>query len=350
VRGRGRAATAAALTLVVAACGGGGNDEGRRTGANSGGAGPPLTTPTTVKVAISPLTGMLDNDGASLTRSSLAVKIENTPEARPQSGLDVADVVYEEVVEGSITRFWAIFNSTVPPNVGPIRSVRLMDPGIVSPFGGVVAFSGGTGPNVALIRATPTVAIDESNAADAFYRDSKRFAPHNLYGDTSKLFGRGGQPVPPKPVFSYLSADQAAGGSPVSQFRVGFSSGYDPTYVFDAAKRVWLRHYGTTPFKAVSGEQVAPANVIVQYIRYPANSEGVVIGEGDAWVFVDGFLVKGRWSKPDNVTPTAFTDAAGQVVRLRPGRTWVELLPVGSAVDVTPAPAPPPGPVPVGAR
>ena len=72
------------------------------------------------------------------------MKIENTPEARPQSGLDVADVVYEEVVEGGITRFWAIFNSHAPDHVGPIRSVRRMDPDIVSPLGGVVAYSGGT--------------------------------------------------------------------------------------------------------------------------------------------------------------------------------------------------------------
>jgi hypothetical protein len=341
-------ATAAVLAVVVAACGGGGSNQSKSK--PSGSATTTTTAPPSAKTAIAPFTGLPDKDGASLTRSSLAVKVENTPEARPQSGLDVADVVYEEVVEGSITRFWAIFNSTVPPNVGPIRSVRLMDPGIVSPLGGVVAFSGGTDDNLARIRATPTVTIDESNAGDAFYRDANRFAPHNLYGTPAKLFGKGGQPVPPKPIFSYLSADQAAGGTPVTQFRVGFSSGYDPTYVFDPARRVWLRNYGSSPFKVASGDQVAPANVIVQFIRYPANSEGIIVGTGDAWVFVDGLAVKAHWSKPDNVTPAVYTDDAGQVISLRPGRTWVELLPIGSLVDITPAAAPPPSPVPVTAK
>jgi len=204
-----------ALAVVAAACGSG---SAAQTTATTRSTAPPTTT-TTVFVPTAPLTGLPDPSGASQTRAALSVKIENTPEARPQSGLDVADVVYEEVVEGGITRFWAIFNSAAPAVVGPIRSVRLMDPNIVTPIGGVVAYSGGTPDNVALIRATPTVTVDENNAGDAFFRESTRFAPHNLYGDTSKLWARGGEPVPPHPLFTYLAKGESFAGL-ASRFHV----------------------------------------------------------------------------------------------------------------------------------
>ena len=96
-----------------------------------------------------PLTGLPDPSGDSLKRPAASLKVENTPDARPQGGLDQADVVYEEVVEGGITRLVAIFNSHVPDVIGPVRSVRAMDPDIVWPLGGLFAFSGGTEDNVA---------------------------------------------------------------------------------------------------------------------------------------------------------------------------------------------------------
>jgi len=305
------------------------------------------TTTTTVFVPTAPLTGLPDPTGLSQTRASLAVKIENTPEARPQSGLADADVVYEEVVEGGITRFWAVFNTKAPDNVGPIRSVRYMDPNIVSPLGGVIAFSGGTPDNVALIRQTPTVQVDENNAGDAFFRESTRFAPHNLYGVTAKLWERGGEPVPPHPLFSYLVAGQAFPSTEgIDQFRIGFDAGYDPTYTWDAATKTWKRSYGIAPFMDVNGAQVAPANVIVQFIRYPAGAEGELIGSGEAWVFSDGKLLRGSWSKPDAVTPTSFTYGLGAPMPLSPGQTYVELAPTGAAVDLVAAPPPPPTTIP----
>ena len=340
---------AAGLVLAVVAgvglssCGGG--DEQASTEKRAVSTTLPTTT-TTVAVPTAPFTGLPDPTGASQTRASLAVKIENTPEARPQSGLDIADVVYEEVVEGGITRFWAVFNTAAPTNVGPIRSVRFMDPNIVSPLGGVIAFSGGTPDNVALIRKTPTVQVDENNAGDAFFRESSRFAPHNLYGVTQKLWERGGEPVPPRPLFGYLATGETFAGEGIDQFRIGFMAGYDPTYTWDAAARGWKRSYGTVPFVDVSGKQVAPANVIVQFVNYPTGAEGQLIGEGDAWVFSDNKLIRGRWSKPDAVTPTQFTYGLGAPIELTPGRTWVELAAIGAPVDLVSSPPPPPTTVP----
>jgi hypothetical protein len=306
---------------------------------------PTTTTAPPPPPPVAPLTGLPDEGGAALTRPALNVKIENSPDARPQAGLDLADVVYEEVVEGAITRFVVIFNSTVPDTVGPIRSVRDMDPNIVWPIGGVFAYSGGAPGPVAHITDAPVNLVDENATGTAMYRDGGRAAPHNLFGYGQALFDRGGQPVPPPPLFTYLAPGEAwAAPEPVLSFRVGFSAGYDPTYTWDAAFGRWLRSYGLTPFMTASGAQVAPANVVVQFIEYPGYSDGKTVGGGDVWVFSGGQLMRGKWIRPGPENPAAFFDAAGNPIKLTPGPTWVELLPIGSAVDVVAAPPPPPPP------
>jgi hypothetical protein len=330
--------------LAVAGCGGGGGS------ATTASTRQEATTSTTKRaVAVAPFTGLPDPGGAAQGRSSLGVKIENTPDARPQSGLDQADVVYEEVVEGGITRFWAIFNSAAPEVVGPIRSVRAMDPSIITPLGGVVAFSGGTPDNVALVRATGLVTVDESNAGDAYYREASRQAPHNLYGRTAQLWDRGGTPVPPSPLFRYVARGARFGGDAVASFHVGLQAGYDVSYVWDAGRSGWLRFsQGVEPFLAAGANpaQVAPTNVIVEFVPYAAASDADLIGSGEAWVFSDGRLVKGTWAKWLPGTPTQYLDATGAPIALTPGRTWVELAPTGTVVDVAPGAAAPPSSAP----
>ena len=289
---------------------------------------------------MAPLTGLPDPKGVANGRQSLGVKIENTPDARPQTGLDQADIVYEEVVEGGITRFWAFFNSTAPETVGPVRSVRSMDPNIILAFGGMVAFSGGTPDNVALVRATGLVTVDENNAGAAYFREPTRDAPHNLYGRTDLLWGFGGTPVPPEPKFEYVEKGAAFTGEPVASFHVNLEAGYDMSYVWDEAGGGWNRFsQGVEPFLAtgVTPVQVAPTNVIVQFIPYGSGADGDVMGSGEAWVFSDGQLIRGTWGKAYPPAATQFVDAAGNPIALTPGRTWVELAPVGTVVDVLPA-------------
>lgn len=327
---------------AVLATSGGGHEKAATTTS-------PTTTvaPTTTTVAppTAPLTGLPDPGGASLTRPALSVKVENTPPARPQAGLDVADVVYEEVVEGGITRFVAIFNSAVPDVVGPVRSVRAQDPDIVWPIGGIFAYSGGTQVNVDAINAAPVHAVDESSAGAAMVRNEPsqppRDAPHNLYGLGPALFALGGDPVPPPALFQYLpehAPPLTALG--VIDAHVGFDAGYDPTWTWDGASGTWKRAIDGTPQTAVGGAQIAPANVVVQFTQYPVESNGQTVGEGDAWIFTDGTVRIGRWVRPDRTQPAHYVDNAGAPILLRPGRTWVELLPVGAPVDVTPAPVP----------
>ncbi len=337
------AVTALAAAGIAACSGGGGGVEKAQAKKPS----PETTTTTTAPPPpppVAPLTGVVDASGAALTRPVLNVKIENAPEARPQAGLEQADVVYEEVVEGGITRFLVLYNSIVPDVVGPIRSVRDMDPYIVWPLGGVFAYSGGApGPDAA-IREAPVNPVDESATGTAMFRDGGRAAPHNLFGSGQALFDRGGQPVPPPALFTYLAPGVTIVGEAVLAARVGFQAGYDPTWTYDPPTNTWKRSYGLDPFVTASGAQVAPVNVVVQFIEYPGYSQGNTVGGGDAWVFSGGQLVRGKWLRGSREEITYFVDAAGQPMKLTPGPTWVELVPIGAPVDVVPAPPPPPPP------
>lgn len=334
------AITAVVLIAALAACGGGGGHTAKKRVA-------PTTVP---KPTVAPLTGLADPNGESLRRPALSIKIENTPEARPQTGLESADVVYEEVTEGEITRFVTVFNSAIPDVIGPIRSVRAMDPDIVTPLGGIFAYSGGIPETVALMRQAPGVnSLDETQAGSAMFRDKSKRAPHNLYGHGQDLLAKGGQPVPVRPLFSYVDAGGTFNGDPVARVDIGFKQGYAVTYTFDAASRTWKRSYGLAPHTAASGQQIAPTNVIVQFVGccVPSPEGGAyqTVGQGQAWVFSDGKVVRGQWTRADRSQPTQFVDASGARIKLQPGRTWVEFVPASPdyPVNVT-APLPTPSP------
>ncbi len=329
---------AAVMITAVAACGGGGGESKKKA-----------TATTSAKPVVAPLTGLPDPSQQSLNRPALSVKIENTPQSRPQTGIDVADVVYEEVTEADITRFIAVFNSEIPDIVGAVRSARLMDADLMAPLGGIYAYSGGARPAVDAMREVPGLnTVDETQAGDAMFRDKARRAPHNLYGRGPGLLDKGGQPIPVKPLFTYLEGGAAFNGEPAAQFTVGFKAGYAAAYAFDPASRTWKRSQGLTPATVASGAQIAPTNVIVEFvpccIQGAEGGNSQTVGQGDAWVFTDGKVVRGKWSRSDRAQQTQYTDAAGAPLKFAPGRTWVELLPVGPdyPVQVTPtAPGPP---------
>jgi hypothetical protein len=335
-------AVVAALALFVSACGGGDSKAAtpKQTTTTS-------STTTTAAPPTAPLTGLPDPGGASHTRPALEVKVGNTPEARPQAGIEQADVLYEEEVESGITRFAAIFNSTVPAVIGPVRSVRAEDPDIVWPLGGIFAYSGGAPVNVDAINAAPVHAVDEDGGkpSGAMVRNEPsqpaRDAPHNLYGIGQPLFDLGGDPKPPPALFQYLAnGAPPVTGQGVIDFHVGFQAGYDPTWTWVAAAGVWARSINGSPQTVTGPGTISPTNVVVQFTPYTGEGEAQTVGEGDVWIFTDGTLRTGRWVRPDKAQPAKYVDAAGNPIPLRPGRTWVEILPQGDAVDVTQAPPP----------
>jgi hypothetical protein len=331
--------------LVVTACGG---DDDTKVSSDST-TGKAAATTTTVAPIIAPLTGAVDPTGASRTRPLLTVKIDNTQAGQPQFGVDQADVVYEEIVESGITRLALMFQSQAPDKIGPVRSVRNTDQAIVWPVGGIFAYSGGAPISVKSISQAPVNRIDEDNAGDAMFRDRARPRPFNLYGVAPALFAKGGQPVPPPPLFSYRAGDAApAGGTPVSTFNVGFKKGFAIDWTWDAASKRFTRTQFGKAAVTGTGAPIAPQNVIVQFVNYVGGkppggagfegSEAVMVGGGDAWVFTGGQLVKGTWQRPAKENVTRFVDAKGAEIKLAPGQTFVELLQNGYPVTVA-APA-----------
>lgn len=304
-----------------------------------------VTTTTTTKSAggpIAPLTGLPDPSGTALKRPALIVKVEDDTNSLPQWGIDQADVIYEEIINGGIPRLAAVFNQNAPARVGPIRSVRPTDTQIVFPIGGIFAFSGGAPYALASIATAPVKLVQESGAGAAMFRDPSRIAPYNLYGNVAQLFAiGGGTPVPPTPLFQYRPRGQSAVGATVSKFVVNFPSIYPMTWTWDTATQSWDR---STQFAGpdYTGNHVreSPKNVIVNYVNYVNGvgnfySYANLQSGGVADVFTDGKEIVGTWARHSKSSPIQYLNAKGKAIRLTPGQTWVELLNNGAPVTVT---------------
>jgi len=314
----------AAVIVVLVLRSGGSDDAGRPTPSTT-------TTTTTVAPVLAPLTGA-PGDPAALDRCVVTVKIDNTQAARPQSGLDVADVVYEEVVEGGITRLAAMFNGRAPDRVGPVRSVRKTDQSLVRPVGGVFAYSGGAPYAVASIATAPVVRLDETAAGDLMLRDGARQAPHNLYARVDAMYGRCGPKVPPPPLFAYRPRGVTpTRGVPVTSAVVGFRSGFAVTWTWDPGRRAFARSIFGAPDSVESGTPITPRNVVVMWARYTGGTasgfgaEAELTGTGRLLVLTGGRRIEGSWTRPDPDRPARLLDANGSEILLSRGQTWVEL-------------------------
>jgi hypothetical protein len=348
-RNRALLAVLSLASLAATACGGGAAPKPAaavtpQTGVSDGTVTSAATGP------LAPLTGIPDGSGASASRPSIAVKIDNAPEARPQSGLDVADVVYEEVVEGGVTRFIALFQSTPPGGsglAGPVRSVRPMDPNVLAAYKGLIAYSGGIPAFRSLLHKAPVQDVDVDIATDAYTWDNSRAAPHNEYVSPEKLWPKAtkANAAPPTAMFDFRSAGDPFGDADAHHLVIPYSPRQTSIYDWDAASGTWKRTSNGTPHTVASGAQIAPQNVIVQFVAmhtldYVDQSgtkvvESTVTGTGDAWILSGGRITKGHWSKDSASSPTKFTDSAGNAVKLTPGRTWVNFAPVGTPVSAT---------------
>jgi hypothetical protein len=287
-----------------------------------------------------PLTGELAEGGAVPDRPALAVKIENYPDARPQAGLQSADVIYEEPVEGGITRFIAVYQCRDDTRIGPVRSARAVDPEVLSQFGvSILAYSGGAPGVLNALEDADLVTLDESSGGDAFVRDESREVPHNLYASTAKLYGAAHSTEgPPPPLFVY--ADELTLRSrKVSSVHLPFSTNYaDVWWSWDALLKEWVRAHGDVPHTVETGGPVSATNVVVQVVDMVIPPDRLtpeleLTGSGKAYVFRDGRMLVGRWERPTLNDVTRFVAKDGTEIPLAPGRTWVELLPSTSAVE-----------------
>jgi hypothetical protein len=286
-----------------------------------------------------PLTGMPTE--VVPQRPALLVKVSNSPEARPQTGLAHADLVFEEVVEGGATRFIAVLHSRLPEVIGPVRSARPVDVGLISGFGHPGFAYSGARPEVReMLARTPAVTLTEGGPG--FFRDggtyaSHAFAPHNLFllsGDAVEAVAeRGARPLggvgwvfeeaPPAPT----AGEDPEGGRTV---RIPMSGSSVTTWVYDEAEGRYHRQQDGTPMQVTGPEGVAAANVVVLDVRHYVGASGYpeteVLGSGPGLVLRDGQLHRVAWSKPTPTDPLVLR-GPGQatVFPLKPGPTWIHL-------------------------
>jgi hypothetical protein len=298
-----------------------------------------------------PLTGVPVADPATVQHPAVVVKIDNSPDARPQWGINQADIVYELLVEG-ITRYAVVFHSDLPDKVGPVRSARSSDIELLANLGGpLVAWSGG---NPGVVNEVRT-AVSNGFLTDAghdvvpgeYHRDRSRQAPHNLTTNVAALLSAAAPPGvgAPPPLFRYRAPfEPYVGGSIVaSGYVVDFGGGVRAEYVWDAERGGWDRFQVDQDHSRASsatvdadGQQVAPQNVVILFLEYgqsPSDARSPMAlssGEGDAVVLTDGKAIVGRWSRPNALSGWELVDQGGNPIRLSPGRTWVALPEVGS--------------------
>jgi Protein of unknown function (DUF3048) N-terminal domain/Protein of unknown function (DUF3048) C-terminal domain len=309
----------------------------------------PKPPPKPLPTALCPLTGQPAPSGSIPQRPALAVKVDNYAAARPQAGLDMADVVFEEPVEGGITRYVAVFQCQSAGTVGPIRSARNIDIGILGEFGRPLLVSvGGIDPVLANIASSPIIENDLRTNSSVALNPPERVAPYDTYATISSLWGlQPTQTTPPAPVFQFSKI--VPSGPPAASIAIPFSSNSNVVWNYDPTTGEYLRSYGSSPDLLNDGTQNAAVNVIVQVIQvtYGPWLENDVGGlevqanlyedaSGVADIFRNGVEVTGTWERDALGQPTQFLDAAGVPIPLQPGRTWVELVPSTVAVTVTP--------------
>jgi hypothetical protein len=277
----------------------------------------------------------------------VAVKIENSPAARPQSGLQSADIVYEFITEGGITRFNAMFHSQAPGTVGNVRSARLADVDIVSQYHALFAFSGANGQVNSQIRSAGIENLSEdAGVRNGFTRSSSRPAPHNLYLDLTKIRE---EALRRKMSATQIIAPLAFGPKsveasvPISYVKVPFSPANTVEWTYDADRDVYLReNNGSVHSDALTGEQIAARNVVVLWAKMIAASRRdsagsrtydiELVGSNRCSVFRNGTRLDGTWQATKD-KPPVFKAEDGTVIRLAPGNTWFQVAPTN--VNIT---------------
>lgn len=315
-----------------------------------------VETTTTIPEVIDvyPLTGLPvpSTDTSWNTRPALVAKIDNHPIARPQSGLNLADIVFEENVE-QLTRYAAVFHAQGSDPVGPLRSGRTQDIDLLGSLTKpLFAWSGGNAKVTQAINASDLVNVGwtASKGKGGYYRDKSRAAPHNLYAKSTNLWTlapKGAVSPPAQFIFRGASDALPTTLTPLAGMKVFMDNckvywQWDPSTTsfirfIENTKRVLEAHNTMTGTRT---SQVTTSNVVILVVKYkpspadPKSPEAQTIGKGDAIVLTSGGAVPAKWSRANRLDPFTITDANGSLIRLTPGRTWVELARANKTVAV----------------
>ncbi|MCU1494017.1 MAG: secreted protein [Acidimicrobiaceae bacterium] len=304
----------------------------------------PATTQPALAANVCPLTDTPAPGGVVPRRPALAVKVGNEPQgARPQSGLNEADVVYDTPAEGGIMRYVAIYQCKSAAQIGPTRSVRWVDWHILAMYRNLplLVHAGGINPDIASLNALRYVKnVDLLNAyASDGVRTTNRTPPDNLYTSTAAAWASfKNEKTPPTPVFKYTGALPSSATAAAS-IEIDFSIGTHGIWTWNGSSKTWVHSYaGAGPdIDALTNKQVSTNNVIVQVVKYAlgpyaestggsGDVESIMTGTGRGYVLRNGKEIPVTWHRPSLGAETTFTDSSGQQVGLTRGRTFVEIV------------------------
>lgn len=269
-------------------------------------------------------------------REVVGVMIENSPDARPQSGLNQASIVYEAVAEGGITRFLALFQENQPEYLGPIRSSRPYYLDWLLPFDAAYAHVGGSPQALADIKSLGVKDIDQFYNSGAYSRVSNRYAPHNVYSSLSRLTAAAASKGYTSSTFTSFVRNEKEDATVTPKVTsIDFSISaplYNPHYDYDAASHTYKRSEGGKPHTdEKSGQVLAPKVVIALVVPSAPAGDGThnsysTVGSGPMYVFQDGQLYQGTWKKDSRSAQLVFTGTDGQPLKLSPGQTWISMV------------------------
>ena len=298
-----------------------------------------------------PLTGLDADSTEEVLRRTLSVKIDNHPQSGSKVGINSADVVFETLAEGGITRFNAIYQSEVPDIVMPVRSARESDLVIVPQFGDALFFYSGANASVrGNIRSSSIANMEHGIIGNDLYRrSSDRRAPHNLMVELGKAYDvardRGFDIATEEPIkgFGFQNehnedATAPTGGRGVTRVSVPFSPLANTAWTWDADSELWTRTQGGNAQYSDNDEQISANNVIVMWAQHSSAPHGTysidLAGSGDVSLFMDGQRFDGTWEGSADAPPV-FKDAAGNEIFLTPGRIWISVMKPGDTIEST---------------
>lgn len=291
----------------------------------------------------SKLTGV-QVDPAMNKRPITAVMIENSPDARPQSGLTSAGIVYEAIAEGGITRFMALYQEDQPQYIGPVRSARPYFIYWAEGYDASLAHAGGSADGLAIIRRDGVRDLDFAFNSQAYHRINSRYSPHNLYTSLDGL-GKINKTRKYKPAdFKEFARkdDQPAKTVTAGTINLGISGFYyNPTFKYDKTSNKYKRSQAGKPHTdEKSGKTIAPKVVVALVIPHRVyngvNTDYHSLGSGKAYIFQDGLVKVGKWIKKSKGASLRLLDSKGKDIPLNAGQTWISAVGLDSGVTYKP--------------
>lgn len=282
----------------------------------------------------SPLTGLLVANEAATKQAVTAVMIENSPEARPQSGLKIAGVVFEAIAEAGITRFAALYQQEKPTIIGPVRSVRMYYLDWLAAFDAGIAHCGGSNEALAEVRNGNYRDLDQFLNGNFYWRADDRYAPHNLYTNFENLDALNldkGYTTSAFTGFSHIDG-KASAKPDATNISITISNDlFNSSYIYDATTNTYARSQAGEPHLDREAGQITPSVVIAMHVDESTMGDGheaiTTIGSGSAIIFQNGVAANATWTKASKTDQIIFTDAVGVNIPLIRGQTWVVAVP-----------------------